>query len=338
MAQIIKRSLKNGDTSYLVRIRLKGTEESKSFRRLSDAKQWIQKRELEIHQGKSLGFIPGKTVEDLVYRYIKEVLPEKKGAANYIRAFNLFSQHLGSMKLVDLAPFHLNRLREALAKECEISVSTVNRYMGYIRRSLQVAFKEWNWIASNPAADIARFKEPKGRVRYLSESELKRLLNECKKSKTCLYKVVMLALGTGARKNEILSLRWKNLNFIEKHIVFEDTKNGETRTVPMSAEIKSMLEDSKGEDGMFVFPGSGKNPFDIRRAWTKAIRDAEIKNFKFHDLRHTAASYMVMSGVSLILLAEILGHKSMEMVKRYAHFDTRHKQDAINELSQKIFI
>ena len=152
---------------------------------------------------------------------------------------------------------------------------------------------------------------------------------------------MVFALSTGARKGEILNLTWSDIDWEHGLAVFPDTKNDEVRSALLEGHLLEELQKlSKVPriDTDLVFPRKdGKAPVELRDHWAKAIDKAEIEDFRFHDLRHTAASYMLGAGVSLGQLAEILGHKTLQMVMRYSHLAVAHKKVAIVKLDQHMF-
>jgi integrase len=160
-----------------------------------------------------------------------------------------------------------------------------------------------------------------------------------------LYPVVLLALSTGMRQGEILSIRWKDVDFERKRIVLHDTKNRSSRQVPLvgaaEEELKAMLQVKKAAKvrtlqslgDAHIFPGRIDGSRNIRAAWDSAIKKAKITNFRFHDCRHTAASYLAMNGATLLELSEILGHKTLAMVKRYAHLTDSHLHNVVERMN-----
>jgi integrase len=187
---------------------------------------------------------------------------------------------------------------------------------------------------------VRKPKEPRGRVRFLSDDERQRLLKACQASTSQhLYHVVVLALSTGARKMELLSLTWRNVDLKRGTIALQDTKNGERRTLPLTGLALTMMHQQVQQgDSLLVFPSpDGTKPLDIRTAWKTAIRRAGIEDFRFHDLRHSAASYLAMSGASLVEIAEILGHKTLQMTKRYAHLSESHTRNVVARMNAAVF-
>jgi integrase len=151
----------------------------------------------------------------------------------------------------------------------------------------------------------------------------------------------VLALSTGARRKEIMTLTWKDIDLSRGIVIFQDIKNGERRAVPLTGPVRELLTDradTRRTYSPFVFPNrAGTQPQDIRRAWELAVERAGIEDFRFHDLRHSAASYLAMNGASLVEIAEILGHKTLAMVKRYAHLSESHTRGVVERMNRTIF-
>lgn len=197
-------------------------------------------------------------------------------------------------------------------------------------------------MPSNPSRDVQRGEETKGRVRWLDDDERVALLEACKQSGwNGLYPLVLLALATGARQGELLNLTWDRVDLKEGTAYLETTKSGERRTLPIRgpalAELRSFAK-VRRLDSDFVFPSvDGRKPFSFRPYWNQALEDSGIKDFRFHDLRHTAASYLAMNGATLLEIADVLGHKTLEMVKRYAHLADSHKASVLERMNTAVF-
>jgi integrase len=153
--------------------------------------------------------------------------------------------------------------------------------------------------------------------------------------------VVVLALSTGARKNELLALKWQDVSLQRGMITLHETKNGERRALPLQGYAHQLISDHakvRRLDCDYVFPSEKKKqPIDIRTAWENTVERAELEDFRFHDLRHSAASYLAMNGASLAEIAEVLGHKTLQMVKRYAHLSEAHTSKVVASMNEKIF-
>ncbi|PCJ16222.1 MAG: integrase [Candidatus Cloacimonadota bacterium] len=332
MAYITKAKLSNNKTSYRVRIRINGKDISKSFRSMGEARNYILEVEGEIESGVYSNVKGDILVHKIFERYVLEVVPLKKHPEKYLTAFNFFQPKIGHLEVKDITLPLLHDIRQQVIKEQKISFTTINRYFSTIGRSFAMGV-EWEMVSENPFSKLGKLKEPKGRVRFLSDDERERLLKECIKV-DYLYLVVILALTTGARKSEIMTLQWSQINFRENFITLEDTKNDERRALPLCKYSKDLLLSWKAKkvDEVSVF-----NIKQCRRSWPTALKAAEIEDFRFHDLRHSCASYLAMQGVPLLAIADILGHKTLDMVKRYAHLSNDYRGKIIDTLGEYLF-
>ncbi len=352
MASITKFEGKKG-TTYKTVIRIKGyPTQTESFKRKTDAVRWANETETAIHQGKHSQTLEAKkhTVGDLIDRYIKSELPKKPKSADLQKQqLEWWKNEIGMRTLADVTPALIVECKDKLLsgityKGTVRSSATVNRYLAALSHTLTVASKEWGWIENNPLARVSREKEPRGRVRFLADDERGLLMDACKKSRNKqLYLIVLMAISTGARQGELLGLKWENVNFDLKRIILVDTKNGETRAVPLVGEAFTLLKEYskiRRIDTQLVFPSSdrqSKKPMSIRESFERAVRTAKLDNFHFHDLRHTCASYLAMDGATLAEIAEVLGHKTLSMVKRYSHLSDQHVSSVVERMNQKIF-
>lgn len=206
-----------------------------------------------------------------------------------------------------------------------------------------MAVNEWEWIHDHPMKKISKLSEPRGRVRYLDDIEREKLLQACKEVESShLYLLVVLAVSTGARHGELINLRWQNVDLQRKVITLHDTKNKERRVLPLvhhAFELMQQHNKVKWLSSNLVFPSplDPAKPWNSRLAWLAALKKANITNFRFHDLRHSAASYLAMNGASLAEIAEVLGHKTLSMVKRYAHLSEAHTAKVVQRMNEKIF-
>jgi integrase len=199
-------------------------------------------------------------------------------------------------------------------------------------------------MAVNPVVQISKPKEAQGRTRFLNDEERERLLVVCRSSQsTYLFTIVTLALSTGMRRGEILGLSWENVDLKNSRITLFRTKNGERRVVPLVGKAYDLIKnlylklEPENKDLLFPSPNNPKNSTCIRTAWCTAIKRAKIENFRFHDLRHSTASYLAMNGASLLEIADILGHKTLQMVKRYSHLSEDHKATVLEKMNKKVF-
>lgn len=353
MASISKYEGKRG-TTYKVTIRMKGyPTQSETFKRLTDAKKWAQDTESAIRAGKHFKTIEAKkhTVGEMIDRYIKNEIPLKpKSSRVYLQQLKWWKEHLGRYTLdTDLVPL-ITECRDMLTGAPlpggkTRSGITANRYLAALSHCFSMAANDWHWIDSNPmVGKVKRHKETATYVRFLSDDERARLLEACKASKNKhLYLIVLLAISTGARQGEIMGLTWDDVMFDSRRIVLRDTKNTETRAAPLVGPAFDLLKAHnkvRRIDTKLVFPregAQGNKPISIRESWERAVDKAGIQNFRFHDLRHTCASYLAMNGATLAEIAEILGHKTLSMVKRYTHLSDQHVSSVVERMNEKIF-
>jgi integrase len=365
MATIEKRETEGGKTSYRVKVRLKGyPAQTATFNRLTDAKKWIQDTESAIREGRHFKTTEAKrhTLGELIDRYTRDVLPTEKPKEQKKKATNLarWKEELGHALLADITPAAIVAIRDKLASETTArgearAPATVTSYMNALGATLSLAVNEWGWLEDSPMRKVKKPSPPRGRVRFLSDEERAALLQACKDSSNpTLYAVVVLALATGMRQGEIMGLYWREpknpptdrawgvVDAGAGRITLHLTKNGERRVVPL---VGHALEQVRGLakvrrlDTDLLFPGKTDStaPIDLRTPWETAMKKAEIENFRFHDLRHSAASYLAMNGASLAEIAETLGHKTLQMVKRYSHLSEAHTTDVVTRMNAKIF-
>ena len=163
------------------------------------------------------------------------------------------------------------------------------------------------------------------------------MLSVCEGS---LYLAVLLSLSTGARQLEIWQMRWSDIDFGRGIVIFPVTKSGIPRSLPLTKDCLGKLEERflerESEGWVFPSPVNLNRPNDFNRTWRTALRLAEIRDFRWHDLRHTAGSYLAMSRVPLRTISEILGHSNAAMSYRYSHLSSEHLAEAINDLSKKV--
>jgi integrase len=211
-----------------------------------------------------------------------------------------------------------------------------------LSHAFAIAVKDWDWIQENPVMKISKPKISNGRTRFLNDNEKERLLQTCRESESKgLYPIVVLALSTGMRRGEIMNLKWGDIDLDRGSILLQTTKNGERRFIPLIGTALDLLlskyTNQAADSLVFPAPHSSSKPIDIRSAWETALRKAGISNFRFHDLRHTAASYLAMNQASLLEIGTLLGHKTVQMTKRYAHLSNMHIRILSESLNSKLF-
>lgn len=352
MARIRERTDKTGKTKFTAEVRLKGhPPQSATFGRLTDAKKWIQSTEAAIREGRHFKTTEAKrhTFSDLVARYIRDVLPSKPASYDKQKAqLEWWNERLGHYVLADITPALIVKYRDELAngitcRGTQRSPATVVRYMAALSHVFSQAAGEWELLTDNPVKRVKKPKEPSGRVRFLDDNEREKLLAACKESRTdILYMCVILALSTGMRYSELMNLKWSDVDLKAGSIILHKTKNGERRRVPIAGVALELLKQHakvRAIDTPLLFPGKFKRqqPLDIVEGFENAVKKAGIEDFHWHDLRHCTASYLAMNGASLAEIAEILGHKTLQMVKRYSHFSGNHVSNVVASMNAKIF-
>lgn len=351
MATIEVRRADDGTLSYRAKVRLKGyPPQHATFRRKTDATKWAQSVEAAMREGRYFKTAEAEkhTFADLADRYLKEVLPERpKNAANTQRHLKYWTQKLGLLALADITPALLVQYRNELLAETTRrkkprSSATVVRYLATISHAFTVAMKDWQWVADNPVSKISKPREARGRERFLADAERERLLQACRASSNrYLLPVVVLAISTGMRRGEIMNLRWSDIDLRRGTILLTATKNDTSRSIPLTGLALALLEDLarvRRLDTSLVFHGTlpGK-PMDLKKPWETAVGLANLEDFRFHDLRHTAASYLAMNGATTMEIAAVLGHKTLQMVKRYSHLAHSHTASVVASMNHKIF-
>ena len=356
MANIEKRATGDGKTSYRVKIRLKGyPAQSATFERLTDAKKWAASIESAIKEGRHFKTSEAKrrTMAELIDRYIQDILPGKpKNIRIQTQQLEWWRDQIGSYALADVTPSLIAEYRDKLAAGVTVrgtqrSPATVVRYLAALSHAFTIAVTEWEWLDDSPMRKVRKPTESRGRVRFLSDDERPRLLQACKESTNpYLYPVVVLALSTGMRQGEIMGLTWDVVDLNRGRAILHETKNGERRAVAITGHALELLKELgkvRRIDSKFIFPSKEnapqkpQKPMDLRTPWETALKKSEIADFKFHDLRHSAASYLAMNGASLAEIAEVLGHKTLQMVKRYAHLSEGHTARVVESMNNKIF-
>lgn len=372
MANIQKRERQNGPI-FRVQVRIKGfPKQTKSFKRLTDAKMWAQQTEASIRKGEFQNVIQTagkKTLRDVITRYRKEILPRKSEGTQraenthldyWEAAFGDYAlSNIDSDKITDkmtaLETDGYSRKTKLEEGEEAKPIPRSLRTLKYYRHTLAMLFKfakQWKWTNHSPVDGVNKITKLKNeRVRYLSDKERKDLLKACKASDSKqLYPIVVFALSTGARKGEIMNLKLADIDLARNQATLRETKNGETRSVPIVPHLRELLvKEIKSAKALYkelhpkspvqwLFPRpDGQEPIYFRKAWYNALEKAGIADFRFHDLRHSTASYLAMGGATPLDIAAVLGHKTLQMVKRYAHLSESHTSKVVNEMSERIF-
>ncbi|MHB8232077.1 MAG: site-specific integrase [bacterium] len=216
------------------------------------------------------------------------------------------------------------------------SIAYANRLTAILKRMFTKAY-DWEMIDEDILKRVRKAKQLKGenkRLRYLSEEEAERLISNCE---PYLRPIVITALMTGMRKSEILHLTWDRVDLKNKVILLDKTKNGERREIPINNILYNVLSGivrNLKTDYVFYNPETLKPYYDVKKSFTAALRKSHILDFRFHDLRHTFASWLIMGGIDLTTVKELLGHKDIKMTLRYSHLAASHISNAVKILEK----
>lgn len=355
MAVFEKRVAKNGKVAWRAKVRLYGHNLSRTFERITDAKDWAKAQETDIKRGIALGNVHFRkhTLNELVeeYKAFKGHNIKPRQFDTRVRLLKWWQAELGDKYISDINVEALNACkRKLMATETQgdgpkrlLSPATVQSYLMAMSAVMTFARKELCWIQVNPMLDVPKPKIRNDRVRWLTEEERLSLLKACAAPERHPYLLpfVMLAISTGMRRGEIEGLRWGWIDFQRGIISVPDSKNGDSRAVFLTGLVrKKFLEMSKVRriDSDLVFARKdGKKHVLLDKHWQEARKKAGIPDFRLHDLRHTAATYLLQSKASLVELSALLGHRSVQMVKRYAHLADSHAHNVVEEMNKKVF-
>lgn len=342
---------KNG-WSYSATIRIKGCPAvGRTFDTKGEAAAWAAKTEEEIKANKyhdprlAMQVSFGTAVE----RYLRNVsskkaintqMREKASAARLLEHIGA-DKPLGSISSAIVAEYRDARLKDVTAYSVRLELALLSHLFTKAR-------KEWGLPVDNPVGEIEKPAPPRGRTRFLSDAEARDLLEASKKSRNQkFYFYLLTLLHTGMRASEAAGLQWRQVNLKQRVIYLSDTKNGDIRWVPLTQELTNALSTlqtlTSGKDENLVFLKDDQLQSDrvkvrpgikFREAFEVARRKAGLTDVHLHDLRHTAASHLIMSGVDVRTLADILGHRTLQMVQRYTHLLHHHKLQAIDKIGQ----
>ena len=336
MAYIQKVNRKKG-IIYRAYIRPAGLKPvTKSFNTKREAVQFINN--IESNRSKLISYNnikPQTKLSVVVSNYLSK---EYKGSRfkDEERKLNLWVEHIGDKSIRDVVRLDISTTLSFLSSQ--LSNATVNRYKAAISVVFSYACREYD-LPDNPVRHIRPLPENNARTRYLSDNERERLFAAVRQSNwNKLYLITLLAITTGARKGELTSLKWSDIDFDRKIAYISTTKNGEPKVLPLTGSVASELQRFNKYDDSLVFDSEVKSgqAYCFRKPWIKALKEAEIADFTFHLLRHTCAYYLAMNGASLLEIADVLGHKQIQMTKRYSHLCVDHKQKLINKVMSNL--
>ena len=356
MASYRKRRNKDGSFSHQFRIRRYGYPlVTKTFERKTDGEAWVQDTESAMRSGQ---YTPCKspepfTLSTVVDLYVRsQSFLRRRSINSPFQTLMWWKAEIGDMEVSKLSKQAVKqtwlKLEQSVSKKTKLPLSnrTLNFYLENLSSCLSHAVEE-DLLTENPVLKIKRKSLNNSRERVLSADELKRLLDASADSSNVYLKTALLiSLSTGGRRGEVMSLEWNDVNLQTGEVQFRITKNGHPRKVVLGASALSALREHSrirrlGSD--LVFPPlrprhEGRNhvPWeDLRAPFARACKAANLVNFRWHDLRHSAASFLMMSGASIEEVMKILGHKSASMSWRYAHLDQRRSAELAMQVDLK---
>jgi len=343
---IYERKGQHGDLTYYIRYQFQGTDikervgrKSRGFNR-ETAKEALKSRLGDIARGQFSLEKTRKPVpfSKLVERYREFAASYKRGWDKEKYLLEMFVEEFGDIPLSQITTWQIEK-RKADRKKV-VKPGTVNRELMVIKHMFKMAV-EWGLTTVNPAAPVKRFTVNDQRTRFLTEDEIQDLLKVCEEQITSpwLLPLVTLALNTGMRQGELLGLRWEAVDLERGLITTKRTKNLRLKATPLnelSREALAWLNEHRYGDYLFMWPwGDLVGKTTVYRAFKTACNEVGIADFRFHDLRHTFASHLVMAGVDLVTVKELMGHAGINMTLRYSHLVPEHKAQAVAKLGDR---
>ena len=315
-------TFRNRHGKWQARVQRRGHQSiSKSFQTKEDAQRWARQIESEMDKGSYINVaLAERTLfKEIIERYVIEVtLNSRSMREESYRQRALARSWIGQLFMIQLTPEKLAQYRDERLKK--VSAGAVIRELANISSIINHSRREWGINITNPIPFVKKPPSPQGRNRILSEAELKRILDACKPrvkdSNIWVLPIVRFALASAMRRGEILGLNWRDVNFENRTAFIPLTKNGTARTVPLSTEALTILQELPRSISGKVFP---INPPNLSAHFESIRKRANVEDFHFHDLRHMAITRMAEKLPNLVELSAVSGHKSLAMLKRYYH-------------------
>ena len=359
MASIIKRNGPGGAVVWQVQVRKKGyPPQIKTFNRKTDAEKWSRtiEHQMDTSLWKDNKEASQITLSEALSRYLRDVSSHKRPESrrrDIISASHL-EHKLGKFSLIQVTPEKVADYRDNRMNE--VSSHSTRLELALLSHLFNIAKKEWAFSGiENPVRYVKKPLIPEGRCPILSEKQISRLLEECRRSTTpLLYPFVLLALHTGCRSMELRGLRWSQVNLTEGYIslVGTETKSHRSRNIHLTRAAQDVLRelaekhrankvvDMHGNPTGLVFPSRNdpNEPRDMHMSFNRAVQRAGLDNLpgngklRIHDLRHLCGTFLVMNGVDLETIRSILGHRDLTTTQRYLHVIDDHKKRAIEKI------
>jgi integrase len=303
---------------------------------LQQARDLLAAERARAEKARVLGYVPPTkdTFAAIVKRYLAHQKP-RISAAGYERTRGIVEAHLepefGQVRLSDIRRVDVQQY--VTKRSGEVSSGSVTKELNVLKHMLSLSV-EWELVPVNVAHGVKAPKVPAGRVRYLQPAELRAVLEACPE---WLRPIAGLAVSSAMRRGEILALRWLDIDRKGERILLPQTKNGEGRVVYLNKLSTQVIDSLPAENVKAldkVFPNV--TPENVSLAFLRACRSIGISDFRWHDLRHTAASWLRMSGADIHTVALLLGHKDLRMAARYQHLSPAYLGEAVKKLD-KVF-
>lgn len=293
-------------------------DQSKTFETKADAEKWARSVESEIDKGQFANVSEAQrtTLGDLIARYLVEITPTMKGATeDTIRLKAIMRKPIARWSMANLNAARVAAYRDERLNE--VSAGTVIRELAYLSAIINHARREWGINVPNPVQMVRKPQSPQAWSRVLTDEEVARLLQALEPTGRRSHwtkPAVQLALATAMRRGELLSIRWEHVDLQNRTAFLSDTKNGESRTVPLSTAAVQVLAELPRHISGVVIPVKF---FTLDAAFKRARKRAGLNDLRFHDLRRTAITRMAEKLPNVIELAAVSGHKSLMVLKRY---------------------
>ena len=322
-------SVRKRGKTWTAQVRIAGWRSfTKTFNKKTDAIVWSKTLEDKI---KSVP-IPDNNIEnlklkDLLKRYSNEISPKLKGFEREVYKINLIIRSwLGEIPVINLNKHHINQYRDDRLKE--VKSGTVRSDLMLIKRVIKTSISQWGYgLPNNPMDSVVMPSPHKPRSRRVSEEELELLLQYAKSNRNIfIAPIIEFAIETGMRRSEILKLKWENIdNGIAS---LYDTKNGEDRYIPLTRHAQGVLK-MLSKVSHYVFPITADC---LKSAWNRIKQKSNIKDLRFHDLRHESVSRFFEMGLSIPEVALISGHKDVRQLFRYTHLKAENLREKYKEV------
>ena len=363
MATIRERAKGDGTRAFHVQVRMAGyPSRTASFSSKRQAERWAKTVEAEMIEGRHFRSAEARrrTLAEAIDRYLEREVPKLRDGRMHTSTLPWWREKLGRFKLCDITPALIAQYRDKLAaepyrrarpgakrsslkageraREFKRKPNTVNNYLVPLGRMFSVARREWRWITHNPMEGVAKLPASPGRVRYLSEDERQRLLAETAKDPQ-LHALAVLALSTAARAGELMGLTWRDVDLTDGRVLLRKTKNTQPRVIWVHGEALRLLKEHGkdhrlDDDPVFLGAAPGSR-YDYHTPFKAACAAASVRDFRFHDLRHSAATYLAREGATEHQLKVIGGWKS-NVVSRYVHLAAEDAKAVLERMNAKI--